>query len=223
MSECRVITIAMSTGALAEETARIVAERLGYRSLNEEVIAWAAERAGVTAEEVEAVEHSQPLVARILNAMAMISAPELGTWTPDVVAGDPTPHYRAMIQDVIRQAATAGNAVIVAHGAGILLRERPEVLRVFLTGSCEVRAGRVAAERGIDPRAARRVVAHADRERRAYLQRFFGLEQEAPAHYDLVVNTDRLSPAEAAHTIVAASCPIATVSVARPDDGLTRD
>jgi cytidylate kinase len=131
----------------------------------------------------------------------------MGTWNPDVLAGDPSPRYRAMIQEVITQTATEGQAVIVAHGAGILLRERPEVLRVFLTGSCAVRAGRVAAERGIDEHEARRVVAHADRERRAYLQRFFGLEQETPAHYDLVVNTDHLTTEAAARIVLAAACP----------------
>ncbi len=72
MSAHRVITIATATGALAEETGCLPAERLGLRYVNEQIVEWAAEQAGVPRETVDQVEHTQPLVTRILQALATL-------------------------------------------------------------------------------------------------------------------------------------------------------
>jgi cytidylate kinase len=48
-------------------------------------------------------------------------------------------------------------------------------------------------------------IANTDRNRRDYFQRFYEIAQELPTHYDLVVNTDVLGPAQAAELIVCAA------------------
>jgi cytidylate kinase len=60
-------------------------------------------------------------------------------------------------------------------------------------------------ERGVDGREAERVVKDEDAGRAAYLKRFYGVDQELPTHFDLVVNTDVLTAADAANVIIAAS------------------
>jgi cytidylate kinase len=100
----------------------------------------------------------------------------------------------------------------VAHGAGIQLVGRPGVLRVLVTASPAVRAARIAAERGCSVREGARLVQHTDRERAAYLRRFLGVRQEQPSDYDLVVSTDRFTPAGAADTIAHA----ATIETLQP-------
>ena len=42
-----------------------------------------------------------------------------------------------------------------------------------------------------------------DRERTDYFRRFYGLDQELPTHYDLVINTDQILPEQAVNLIVA--------------------
>lgn len=118
---------------------------------------------------------------------------------------DPSPAYRALIGEVIRQTADAGRVIIGAHGAGILLAGRPDTLRVLITGSLAVRTRRVSIERGIAERDAQKVVVRADRERTAYLQRFYDVREELPTHYDLVLNTDALTPEQATGVIHAAA------------------
>jgi cytidylate kinase len=49
------------------------------------------------------------------------------------------------------------------------------------------------------------VVKDEDAGRAAYLKRFYGVDQELPTHFDLVVNTDVLTAADAANVIIAAS------------------
>ena len=73
---CRVVTIAFTDGARAEEIGRRVANELGFGYVDDEIVARAAAMAGVSPADVAAVEHSQPLITRILTAMAMGAAPD---------------------------------------------------------------------------------------------------------------------------------------------------
>jgi cytidylate kinase len=60
-------------------------------------------------------------------------------------------------------------------------------------------------ERDVDGREAERVLKDEDAGRAAYLKRFYGVDQELPTHFDLVVNTDVLTAADAANAIIAVS------------------
>ena len=100
--------------------------------------------------------------------------------------------------------ADEGSAVIVSHAASFALGGRT-VLRVFVTASPETRAGRVAASKDIDLRAAERLIKREDAARADYRKRFYTVELEQPIHLDVVVNTDTLTPEQASTVIVAAA------------------
>jgi len=74
-----------------------------------------------------------------------------------------------------------------------------------VTASAETRARRLGAARGIAAEAATAAIAAADRNRRDYFRRFHDIAQELPTHYDLVVNTDVLTPEQAAEVITCAA------------------
>jgi cytidylate kinase len=79
------------------------------------------------------------------------------------------------------------------------------VLRVLVTASMETRVRRVAElERMIREEAERRIAA-SDRERHEYFQRFYKLQEELSTHYDLVINTDVLTTAQAVAVVLAAA------------------
>ena len=67
-----------------------------------------------------------------------------------------------------------------------------------MTASPEVRAHRLAEQQGLDLGEAKKSTERSDRGRAAYLKSFYGVDRELPIHYDLVLNTDRLSTAIAA-------------------------
>jgi cytidylate kinase len=79
------------------------------------------------------------------------------------------------------------------------------VLRVLVTASPEVRAGRLAQEANLSDTAAKKALAESDRQRKEYLRRFYSLGSELPTHYDLVVNTDVLTVPLATRLIVSAA------------------
>jgi cytidylate kinase len=76
---------------------------------------------------------------------------------------------------------------------------------VLVTASPETREHRVAAVAGIDEKEAARRIKKSDAGRADYIQRFYGVSREAPTQYDLVINTDKLAPEEAARLIVQAA------------------
>lgn len=96
--------------------------------------------------------------------------------------------------------------VIAAHGASIALGQAVDVLRVLVTASEATRIARVRKQRLLpDDREATRGIRESDRARLAYLRDFYGITEETPTHYDLVINTDTLGEEAAIAIIVAAA------------------
>ena len=101
-------------------------------------------------------------------------------------------------------------AYFTAPGAAVSGIERDvnlseDVLRVLVTASAETRIRRVAElERLVRAEAERRITT-SDRERQEYFQRFYKLPEEMATHYDLVINTDVLTTAQAVATVLAAA------------------
>jgi cytidylate kinase len=109
---------------------------------------------------------------------------------------------RGLIQTAIEEIAAEGDAVIVAHAASVALASRRDAFRVLVTASPETRCRHLSEAGAITTQEAAKVVGAADAARADYLKRFYGVRAELPTHYDLVVNTDRLTPAHAAELVV---------------------
>jgi cytidylate kinase len=203
-SKRNVIAISRAMGAGGEEIGRIVASELGLRYADEEIIVQAAEKAGVSPETIAKTESSPGLIERILNAVGTLPPPvEMSALVPVVTEAPPA--YDGLIEDVIKETAAQGNVVIVGHAASIPLAGSSGLLRVLVTAPEVLRTQRLADTQGLGMDKAKKAIRHSDGERRRYLERFHGLAEERPDHYDLVVNTDRLSFEEAAHIIATAA------------------
>jgi len=199
---CKVISISRALAAGGEEIGRDVASRLGFRFVDDEIVAHAAQQAGVSPETIEKVERTPPLIDRILKYIGTVPV-DSGAFVP--APSQHSPAFEAFIEQVIRQTAAQGDVVIVAHAASIPLAGTTGLLRVLITGSPEARGSRLAASLSTDESKAKKAISDSDRERRDYLQRFYNVREEQPTHYDIVLNTDVLSFSTAADLIVAAA------------------
>jgi hypothetical protein len=177
---------------------------LGLRYADEEIIVRAAEAAGVDAARVAEAETTPALITRILESMGRTPMAAEG-YAAGVVLEEMPQAYEALIERVVRETAEEGGVVIVGHAASIPLAGMPGLLRVLVTAPADVRAGRLAQAEGMDEGKARKAVRDSDNQRRQYLKRFYGVEEEQPSHYDLVVSTETLGVEEAAGVIVAAA------------------
>lgn len=203
---CQAVCISATDGSAGEEVGRLVAGGLGFRLVDEELISRAANRAGVSPHEVADVERRRTFVRRMLEELApgtVMAGVAFGAVVPqpDDVAfrGD---EMRAFIRTAIEDVAAEGETVIVSHAASFALSDRHGVLRVLVTAPSATRHRRLAEERGVDDAEAARLVKSGDANRRDYLKRFYDVPAELPTQYDLVLNTDRLTPEQAADLIV---------------------
>ncbi len=208
-----VVCISRTLAAGGEDIGRGVAEQLNYRIIDAEIIQRAAERASVDPKQVMEAEQRQSLIRRLISAVAFPgkagSLPlDYYAATPEaaLVTGQPIEErLRALIREVIVEVANEGRCVIVAHAASMALAGREGVLRVLVTASAELRARRLVEVSRCSLKEARTAVRNSDDERGDYFRRFYELPQELPTHYDLVVNTDALTPEQAVGSIVAAA------------------
>ena len=200
-----VVCISHTSGAGGDEVGRLVAERLGYLHVDDEIVARAAAAGGLHPGDVADAERRQSFVARFLDVMAQGSAGEAwGLGAAGIVGVGGTlggDDVRVLIRETIEQTAARGNVVIVAHAASQAVERGPAVLRVLVTASPATRAARLGGGETDGARAVR----DADASRRDYLKRFYGIDDELPTHYDLVVNTDVLTVDDAAALVSQAA------------------
>jgi len=204
-----VVCISHAPGARGGEVARLVAERLGFRYVDEDLVTQAALRGGVQASEIADVERRKAWLQRLLEGLAAGGGGEawaLAGYAPTGISeGATTAELRAFIREAIEETAAEGDAVIVAHAASHLLADRSGILRVLVTGSPEARARRLAQTEGLEEAQAARAVSDGDAGRADYLRRFYDVRQELPTHYDVVVNTDQLSPEQVTELVCGAA------------------
>jgi len=194
----QVVCLSAVDGSGGEQVGPLVAERLGYRMVDEEIVAAAAHEAQLDPAVVADVERRKSAISRFLDRLGPGTAASatLGAFVTDQV--DATPDeaaLRDLIRSIIGQVADAGRVVIVAHAASFALRGRRDTLRVFLTASPEIRTARLSQDA--------KQLAKLDANRADYLKRFYDVGAEQSQHYDLVLNTDRLAPVAVAATVVA--------------------
>lgn len=198
--------ISAADGAMGEQIGPRVAGELGFRLVNEQIVADAAEQAGIQAHVMANLEQRRSVVDRVIHELLGRAAPggvAHGLATPAAVEPDPSPEsLRGLIRNVIEAIAADGDAVIVSHAASHALATQADTLRVLITAGPDTRAARIRAAGDVSEKEAAKRVARGDANRADYIKRFYGVSPELPTHYDIVLNSDRLSVEQAVDIIV---------------------
>ena len=91
-------------------------------------------------------------------------------------------------ESVVQEAAKIGNSVIVGRGAQHFLKNRQDTLRIFLYAPREDKLRRLLA-RGKSGKEAEQLVDTVDRERAAFIEKYFGVLWPDRAVYHSMINT----------------------------------
>jgi len=203
--ECRVIAISRSLAAGGEEVGRMVAKKLGFRYVDEQIVMMAADEAGVSPASIVRAERTPGLTGRILAAAGRLAVDSEAGPPRTMLSAPTSPSYEDMIERAIRETSEEGNCVIVSHGASICLAGLSGLLRVLVTASPGARARRLVQQTNLSERQAKKAIRDSDRQRRDYLRRFYNIRQELPTHYDMALNTDVLMDPLAAELVLRAA------------------
>lgn len=183
----KLITVEREYGCGGGEIAHRLAERLGWKlwdHLLTEEIARLAECPKAIVEGRE--ERNDPLYYRLFKSFlrgsyeGSINAHKLKLVDSECIL--------KFTKQVVCQAASKGNCVIVGRGSQHFLANREDALRVFLYAPTDDKVRRVMA-RGKSEQEAEQLVETVDRERADFIQKYFHVEWPARSLYHLMLNT----------------------------------
>ena len=111
---------------------------------------------------------------------------------------------RELVEDnnaTVRGYAAEGG-VILGRNATVILRDRPHTLHVLLTGDSSGREMRAREQHGLSARDAERRRVHEDKVRADMSISLYGWDPREPRHYDLMIDTGRITQDAAVEAIV---------------------
>lgn len=207
-----VITISRQYGSAGTEIAELVCRHLGYKYVDKQIIAKAANEAGVPGGRVvEFDEHHslmRSFIDRLLYPGPYVVAQVAVTPGGDGEAGALTveeldkAECLNLVRSAIHAAYQEGNAVIVGRGGQAALQSVPGVLHVRIVAPMPVRLLNIQKKLGVGLEEAYRLAIRHDKKTAAYLSQVFDIEVDDPLLYHLVLNTGKFS-VEQAEEIVA--------------------
>ena len=190
-----VITIARQFGAGGKTLGTMVAEKLGYTLIDEQIVEMVALEADVSAEWVDSIAQetgSEGIVKRLIRKIGPFGKGYVETAMeerPGYINGD---LYISILHKIIPIIASQDNVVIIGRGGQYILAERPETFHFLMIANIENRIKFMMEQYGIDRKKAQLVVDKKNKQR-IHLYRNFGrTDYEMPELYHMVFNMNFL-------------------------------
>jgi cytidylate kinase len=183
----KVLTIDREYGSGAVEIAQKLADRLGWKLWDQLLTDEIARQLECDRFHVERnEERTDPLYYRIFKAFLRGSY-EGSQITPGMKMAD-AESIRKVSEQMVRKAASEGNAVIVGRGSAYYLRDQPDSFHVFIYAPFEEKVRRLQ-QGGKTESEATELVQHVDRDRADFIRQNFGIQFPSRHYFHLMVNS----------------------------------
>jgi cytidylate kinase len=184
----RVLTVNREFGSGGGRIAQTIAERLGWKLLDRDIIDAIAYAAHVDKKVVRHYDEHVDSWLRRINQQAMRSAALAAGLELGENSVFDAEEMVKISQKIIEKAHSDGNCVIVGRGAQCVLQHQPDVFHVFVYAPFKERILRLRTrlEKGANIEQRIRTV---DGERAKYLQEYFGKSWCNPHLYDLMISS----------------------------------
>lgn len=191
MKQLPVITISRQSGSRGREAGHLLAQRLGIPCYDYDVLLRAAKDSGIAPELFEKEEQA---AAEMLSRLQQGQSAQLSPVSMEI--------FQAQAQ-AIRDLADQGPCIIVGRCADTVLKDRPDVVNIFIYASLQRRIANTEKKRTVNARIAKLMVEKIDRGRNAYHSLFSHHTWGDTSAYDLCICTDNLTPEETADVMLA--------------------
>ena len=186
-----IIVISHEMGAGGTEIGQLLAQRLGYRYVDQELISAAAQRYGLLEEKLSHLDESKPSLFERFDAE--------------------TRRYITVIQTALYEFAEQDNVILMGRGGQWLLRGVPHVVRVRVIAPFDIRVKRLAKKLSgqmgeqTNQRRVVDMIRRDDAEKLGRMRYLYEVDIRDPAFYDIVVNTEKLPPEGAVEVLASAT------------------
>ncbi len=182
----KIITIARTFGSGGRTIGKMLSEDLQIKYYDKDLIKLASEESGIN-------ERFFNLVDEKLKGSFIRRG---GVYKGDVLAPD-DPSYTSdknlfnLSAKVIRQLADKEPAIIVGRCAEHILKDRDDVLKLFIHCDMDTAIKNVGDLYGTDEKESRRLIEKIDKQRADYYRYYIGVDWENAKNYDLCLDTSK--------------------------------
>lgn len=196
-----VITISRQMASGGSYIGKVVANRLGFRYLDRDILNKAAELLGVSATDIDILEkRPSGFFENILKSFSA-GSPE-AAYTPPITR----PVYDKELFDIeakiIKEICEYHDAVVVGRGGCFLLGDRPGVIKVFIHAPLEFREMRLMEVHRYFAADASFNIKDYDERRRKFIRKMTGREWTDAENYHLCIDTSVVGLSMAAEIII---------------------
>ena len=176
-----IISIGRQHGSGGREIARLLAQELGIKCYDKEIVDEAAKHSDFSRDLINAYDEKR------MSAF-MLHAGGYGL----------NENFRLNMQvvsaqfDAIREIASKGDCIFVGRCADYILRDRRDLVSVFILGDMDERLKCLERRQGLDEAAARKKIKEVDKDRSSFYKYYSDQVWGDAQNYDLCINSSRL-------------------------------
>lgn len=192
-----IICVGRQLGSGGLEIGRMLAEEFGAKFYDRELLNLAAQESGFSPEFFKQNDERKGFLRSLLH----MPAPHVGdnNFYPNNFSQEGLFKFQS---DAIKKAADEGSCVFVGRCADYVLRDREDVVNVFITASMEARVELISRVKNLDAEAAHKLIEHVESRRANYYNYYTGKKWGAAASYDLCIDSSLIGM-ERAEQIIA--------------------
>ena len=185
-----IYTIGREFGSGGKDIGLALAERLGVKCYDKELLAEAAKESGFCAEIFE--NHDERPTSSFLYSLVMDTY-SFGGYSTAPFLDMPLNHKVFLAQfDTIKKIAEKESCVIVGRCADYALADNPNCMNIFIHADLDYRAARIAKKMDLSANKARDLVHKTDKQRASYYNYYTSKKWGDSRSYDLTLDSGRI-------------------------------
>ena len=204
-----IITISREIGSGGRTIGRKLAEKLGVRYCDKQLVESLKEKFDLTISNIEKLKGEKKnwlsdlikFIAPVPKACELLNKDSkyIVEFRNDVTSDD---IFKAETE-ILRSLADEGSCVIAGRSGFYILKDRPNKVDIFITASRDSRIARVMRKQDMSAEEAGGVVDSVDQTRENYIKRYTGMSRYDARNYDLVLNMDGITEDDAVDLILS--------------------
>ena len=209
MKDPFVITISRTVGSGGRTIGRKLAERLGVRFSDKELIDALQNKFNLTAESIEALKGKKK---RWLDDFIQMVAPVPMSGLLVSGESDYVSEYNSTLsvndvfeaeKEILNGIADEGSCVIAGRLGFFVLKDRPNKVDILITASRDKRIARIMEKQNLSRQKAEEVIDSVDKARDNYVMRYTGQSRYDARNYHIVLNMDYITEDQAVAMILS--------------------
>ena len=208
MKDPFVITISREVGSGGRTIGRKLAEKLGVRFSDKELIDALQAKLNLTASGIEELKGKKSWLDDFIQMVAPV--PKSGL----LVDGDSDyiSEYKKSLsvndvfeaeKEILNGIADQGSCVIAGRSGFFVLKDRPNKVDILITASLDNRIARIMDRQNLTREKAEEVIESVDKARDNYVQRYTGQSRYDARNYHIVLNMDYITEDKAVELILS--------------------